>query len=256
MKVTVEAQNTPNIWQISGPAQLRTFANQPFDTFHGQYIPKGSANDDDCYLPVDCDTSGSELEIPTHEIDSTEDSITNPNATYTSVLWTPKRGIIKPEFLANYRVPATLPNQTWPLLRLHKAARIPLRITNTYNSEQIETLIAVALTYLRTGSPTQIGMLALQDPALNPAFPVALGPNSPGVTRDIGLATLVAGPDGSFVDVVSAAFTPTCGIRLTGQDDRATGNLWPINKVDGAGFTIASSNGTDDGVVLWEIVEP
>lgn len=249
MKVIVEAQNTPNVWQISGTAQLRTFANQPFDTFHGQYVPKGSANEGDLYLPVDCDTSAEQLLIPSHEVDSTEDSITNPNATYTSVLWTPQRGIIKPEFLANYRVPATLPNQTWPLLRLHKAARIPLRITNTYNSEQIESLIAVALTFLRTGSPTQIGMLALQDPAVDPAFPIALGPNSPQAARAHGLAQLVEG----VATVITSTVLANSTIQLTGQDGNVSGTLRVESRVDGVSFEIVSDNGTDSGFVGWVI---
>ncbi len=190
MKVTVEAQNTPDVWRLGGStASLRISANQPFDTIDGQYIPKGRSASNDFYLEVDCTIVGNVLLIPAFEIDSTEDSPTNPAADYTATLVTSKRALIRPAFLSNFRVPATLPNVTWPLLRLHKAARIPLRITNTYNSEQIEALIAIALTFLRMGSATQIGMAALSVDPTDPAFPIGVAVNDPDYVAILAMLT-------------------------------------------------------------------
>ena len=253
MKRLIEPQSTPDLWRLGGvSALLQIHANQQFDTYNGQYIPASSVEVGLC-LEVVCPVVANILEIPEVEIDSTEDSITNPRATYDAIIISRKKRI---DFLKNFAVPATLPNLTWPILRLRKAARIPLRVSNTYNSEQIESLNAQALTFLRLASINQVGMAAGTAPAVDPAFPVHVSATDPlwnallageGLITASGKAAMVDGLVHVESEVVEAGSAITC----SSMDLGVTGTLRAVNVVAGDGFDIVSNNPGDVGQVAW-----
>lgn len=256
MKVIIEQHLTLSVFQFPQTTgiELRIYANAPFITFNGQAFPVGSPNTPNSwYLPVACSIQGgNELNIPSFEIDSTEDSPTDRSATYTAWLFAGDERLGNVPFLTGFSVPQVPAVQTWTDLVLHRDSFNPPPRQGVYDVGVVEYKISEALGLRHMGSINDPGMLALQDPPVDPSFPIALGPNSPGVTRASGLATLVAGT----VIVLSSAVSATCGILLTGQADGASGTLWVSAKVNGVSFTITSSNDTDDGVVFWEIVEP
>lgn len=258
MKVVVEPQNTPNVWRLGGnSALLQIRANEAFDTFNGQYVPAARVDEGLCLETV-CPIVANSLLIPDVELDSTEDSITNPRATYDAVLVSKGKKI---NFLLNFRVPATLPNLTWPILRLRKTARIPLRLSDTYNSEQIESLIAQSLTFLRLASITQVGMAASSHPATDPGFPTHVSVTHPlivaleagqGLIAAAGKADMV----NSAVTVLTAVVLETSVIVPASMDAGVTGALRVVNIVPGVSFNIVSSNFGDNGEVSWILSNP
>jgi hypothetical protein len=266
MKVKVEMQNTPDVWRLGGEtAFLRIFANQSFDTSDGEFVPQSHVNSG-LYLEVPCQISGYSLVIPEVELDSTEDSPTNPRATYTATLVTFRKNVIKPEFLSSFRVPSTAPNTTWPNLRLHRSPRIPLRGSCAYNSAQIEFLLAELLTYGRRSSTTQIGLARSSAPPADPDFPIHLSVTDPfwanlrdgvGLVRS-GKAVLVDGR----TTILSEALTPTSVINLGSMDVGVSGVLhaevfsevlWDGGGLHPVGFHIVSSNLGDAGQVAWMV---
>ncbi len=244
-KVIVEAQISPSYWKLPGTtAKLRIRANESFDTYEGLYVPASSNGQ--LYLEVPCTVIGEELLIPSFEIDSTEDSPTNPHATYTAQLFTERKKALEPEFFANFRVPPTV-NTSWTTLRVNNSARRHYHDLDTYAAWQVDYKIAAALADLRKSSTTQVGMVALQDNPSDPSFPIALGPNSSQVPIQRGIVTLIAGQ----ATALSAFVSSTAQIHLIGQDENAIGTLHIENRVTGVSFDIVSDNGADTGVVSW-----
>ena len=64
-----------------------------------------------------------------------------------------------------------------------------------------------------------------------------------------GTVTLSAGT----ASVTTAAVTAASHIQLTAQDNNSTGALRVSARTAGTGFTVTSSNNTDDGVIAWII---
>lgn len=205
MKMIIEAINTPSVWQFPPAAyvEARTYANQTFQTYHGQIIPRGNPNDPNSYyLSTPCEISGGNvLKIPSIEIDSTEDSPTNRTATYTTWIFIDGERAGTIPFLADFGVPyagdpATgLDNGlTWGGLILHRDAPNPPPRQGVYDIGQVEYLIAAALGDLRRASTTQIGMAALTTDPINPLFPEVVGANDYASLSNIGIARLSAAP--------------------------------------------------------------
>jgi len=67
-----------------------------------------------------------------------------------------------------------------------------------------------------------------------------------------GVATLVSGT----VVVPNTSITASSRIMLTAQDNNSVGSLRVSARTPGTSFTITSNNGTDSGVVAYEIFEP
>lgn len=265
MKTIVEAINTPNVYQfpdfLTGVG-LRIYANAPFITYNGQPIPAGHPNTPNSwYLPVACEIQGGNiLYIPSFEIDSTEDSWTDRSATYTAWLFANGERVGNVPFLAGFAVPALIDpqtllavNQTWGSLTLHRDARNPPPRQGVYDIGQVEYLIAAALTFLRMASETQVGMVALQDDPVDPSFPIALGPNSPLVPREVsgGGDVLVAG---QATTIYSAVVKTTSMILPIPIADTITTPRLRIEKiVENYSFDVRSENEFDEGAFGWLI---
>lgn len=261
MKVIVEALNSPSVWrypQTTGIV-LRIYANSPFLTYHGQYVPAGSPKSPNSfYLEVLCEIQGGNiLYIPSFEIDSTEDSPTDRAATYTAWFFAGEEQIGAGPFLPGFAVPAAGDaltglgdGQTWAGLILHRDSLNPPPRQGVYDIGQVEYLISNSLGLLRFASMTQVGMVALQNDPVDPVFPIALGPNSPGVGSGSGLAALVGGIATVLTNLVTAASK----ILLTGQDENVSGALRVGTRVNGVSFEIVSDNGADSGFAAWMIL--
>ena len=255
MKVIVEPQNTPDLWRLGGTeALLQIRANQSFDTFNGQYIPASRVDVGLC-LEKACPITSNSLLIPEIQIDSTEDSLTNPSATYSAVLIAKRRRI---DFLLDFRVPSAPLNTNWPALRLRKAARIPLRFNNTYTAGEIDALLMLYIGQLRTASSTQIGMAMSSAPAVDPTTPIHVSVTDPlwnsllagsGLLGGAGRAVLVDGQ----ATVATTAVKSTSAVICASLSEGVTGTLRAVNIVTGVGFNIVSSNPGDAGEVAWMI---
>lgn len=265
MKVTIEPQNTPDVWRLGGTeALMQIRANQSFDTFNGQYVPQGRV-DEGLFLEQVLTIDNHVLNIPSVELDSTTDSLTNKTATYTVSLLTSRRKLIRPHFFVG-RVPHTLaPNTTWPVLRNAQPGRIPVRLLlDTYSKDEIHTLIATALTFLRMASDTQVGMAASSFPGTDPGFPTHVSVTDPlwtqiqagqGLVAARGHADLVLHVEGARVTVEEPSSSVDAVITAFPQSLGVIGNLRvPIaNIVEGESFDIISTNPADEGTVGWVI---
>lgn len=262
MKVTIEAQNTPDVWRLGGTeALMQIRANQSFDTFGGQFMPQGRV-DEGLYLEQVLTVDNHVLNIPSVELDSTTDALGKKDATYTVSLLTSKRKLIRPHFFVG-RVPHTLaPNTTWPVLRNAQPGTIPVRLLlDTYSKDEIHTLIATALTFLRMASPTQEGMAMGTFPAVDPGHPVHVSATDPlwtqiqagqGLVAAVGKADMANGA----VNVPTAVALETSVIVPASMDAGVTGALQVLNVVAGVSFDIVSSNFGDNGEVSWILSNP
>lgn len=254
-------------------------------TYNGQFIPAGHPNNPNSwYLPVVCEVQGgSSLYIPSHEIDTTEDSPTDRTATYTAWLFANGERLGSIPYLAGYGIPA-LANHTWTSLTLHRNAKNPPPRQGVYDIGQVEYLITQALALLRMGSETQVGNVALTTDPVDPQFPIAVSdtdprllvateiilgrvrlsvpavdPNIPIVVGDNdprlaatealqGTGTLVAGVATTILEPTTAVDSP---ILVVPMSNGITGNLRAFNRVAGVSFDVSSDNGGDAGDFRW-----
>lgn len=261
MKSIIEAHNTPSIYhfpQLVG-VQLRHYANAPFITYNGQMIPAGNPNSPNSwFLPVDCEVQGgSTLLIPSHEIDTTEDSPTDRTATYTSWLFANGERLGNIPYLAGYGIPE-LPSHTWSSLTLHRNAKNPPPRQGVYDLGQVEYLIELKLGELRMGSETLVGNVALDQDPLDPLFPIAVGANNPlwlALQSGLGLVTAAgkAVMAGGVAPVLSEMALQNSVIICSSMSAGVTGVLRAVNIVDEEGFDVESSNPGDEGDVAWLI---
>lgn len=182
--------NSPSIYQFPQETgvELRIYANSPFMTYNGQFIPAGHPNTPNSwYLPVACEIQGGNIFYrPSFEIDSTEDSPTDRSATYTAWLFANGERLGNVPFLAGFGVPALIDpltllaaNQTWTSLILHRDAKNPPPRQGVYDIGQVEYLITQALGLLRMGSKDEVGNVALTTDPVDPQFPIAVSDTDP-----------------------------------------------------------------------------
>jgi len=247
MKIQIEALHTVNQWYFSAAPELRIYALSDFHTDNGELVLRGTVGTDEPHLKIQCTLDGATLEIPSFEIDSTP---LNPPARYTAIFVVGSRWV---PFLSNFTVPSEPSSTTWDAIKIYQ--RIGrMRYINPPQAElqqMVAGMIANALTFLRFGSETQVGMVALDEDPLDPAFPTALSANSSRIARDSGTATMVNGA----VTVLSAQVTPASKIKTFSLDDGVVGPLRaPLSEVvEGVSFVVRSSENLDSGVIGWEL---
>lgn len=259
MKVLVEQAVLPNIWHFSQTPECRIYALQDFVSDEGITVLRGTPGTDEPHLKVDCDLSGASLTIDSYEIDSTfQLGLDAPPARYTAILQTSQRKI---PFLSNFIVPPEPSDTTWNNLKLFQRLG-RMRYVNPPLAELqmlVAGMIADALTFLRYGSETRAGMVALTEDGLDPLFPVAVSANDPrwlsilagtGLAVASGQATMVNG----VATVSDANATTTKVIIPVSMDVGVTGQLSVPQSsiVNGVSFQIVSTNAFgDNGVVGW-----
>lgn len=225
MKLTIDSQSTSNIWQLTDAAPvLEIYANEQFDTPDGQTVLPGNVELGDLCRRVVGAVVANVLTFPViTNFDSTEDSITNQRATYSAYIRANGREPIP--WLLNFPVaPIKVAGATsvnWSSIRIHAARVIARRTNDVYTKQQTEDAITARLI------------------------------NFPGNSvLENGLAPMVAGQ----AAVSSAALPASSVIHLTSQDEGVSGTPRVGVKTPGAGFTILSSNGADEGNVGWTII--
>lgn len=175
-KITVEAIATSNSWQFTEAPELRIYALQQFvSPDDGTLVLRGTVGSDEPHLSIQCSLNGDSLVIPSFEIDSTP---LDPPAYYTAIL---KTADVEYTYLAQFAVPDSPVGTTWGNLITNQ--RIGnMRYVNPPLAEiqaMVASMIAVGMTFLRRGSESQYGMVALTKDATDPLFPIAVGANDP-----------------------------------------------------------------------------
>lgn len=190
MRVRIEPMSTPDIWRLPGnaPVKLRIYANRPFITGDGQFVPQGTPGQaHSFYLEVACQLTGENvLLIPEVEIDSTVDSIDNPWTTYTAEL---VAGGKRVPFLTNFAVNTLADGDestTWGEIILLKNLVEPQAITESL-TRQINGLITMSVGALNKASTTNTGVTALSFPPGDPTHPEAVASNDPAYLAMLGL---------------------------------------------------------------------
>jgi hypothetical protein len=115
--VTIASTTIPGWQGNSSGVMLRIYANKSFTAASGTLYPKSNP----C-APVSlgtffqlfaCTVSSGSLVIPSVTIDSTTDSVDNPDATYTAVLWDSTSGKQIQPFFSSFALSPTPASTTW-----------------------------------------------------------------------------------------------------------------------------------------------
>lgn len=221
MKVIVEAYASTGLWHyspIGTAAYLDLYALQPFQSLDGQAILSGQFAIKDAYLRVVCEVqAGNVLYIPSFEIDSTLDSPTNPAARYGAVI-RDYRNVVRvvgwPLGLSNWSL-TNVASQTWEDIINRNSGQFLGNPPATYlNQTQVQGLIDTALGARDFASETRLGVTALDVDPTDPAFPIAVGVNSPLLGNDDDASSTVKGITKLTVDPVS----PTDPIAVGAND--------------------------------------
>lgn len=226
MKIDIDGHTTPNIYQLTDQAPtLEIYADETFDTSDGQTVLAGSVHNGDFCKRVVCSVASNVLSIPAIEdIDTTEDALTNQQATYSAYIRAAGREPIPWQLqfpLAPITVQGAL-SVSWATIRIHAIGVIGRRLDADWQ-QHVSDLIAAAIAGI-----------------------------GEGVVVAKGTAVMAAG-EATVTDfhVLSNSI-----IQLTGQDAGVRGSLFVLSRTPGVGFTINSSDGGDQGDVGWTILAP
>lgn len=255
MKRNINAWSTPEIYHLSDLAPvLEIYANADFDTSDGQRVLAGDTELQNFYRAVPCTVVDNELVIPTIvDIDTTEDSPDNQQATYSAYLRASGQQLI--DWQLNFRIPpsTTTPvsSISWPALRILSRGilvrdPIPLTLARADIVALIEYYVNIAVGTLQFASSVVAGRTFLSlDPAL-PNEPIAVGDNDPRILKLNSSGNLVytggiivgADSDASGTDTVALQTRGTT--RFTIENDGTV--LVGIREASGAKvFRLASS---------------
>lgn len=227
MKVVIEAYNTADVWRLSGSVRLRIYARQSFWTSDGQFIPQGTPGQaNTAYLEITGSVVANVLTLPSFEIDSTVDSPDSPWTTYDAELVAGGRRI---PFLSSFPVNTLAdgdPSYTWVELTLFRNQFTPQTIPESLN-RQVASMVTSAVGNLNKASETNLGVVALDTDPVDPAFPIAVGPNSPLLSQADSSAFVNALDNGVLNDaqVVEDAGVANGSPTLTSPSSAFTAGL-------------------------------
>lgn len=238
ISVTVSSASALN-WQYGTPATLRIYVNSAFFDSDGLYHPAQQTGGPNFYYSATCTASGTTLTIPSIVLPSTTDSGTNPNATYTAVLYD-KNGTRRETWMANFKLPIATPT-TWKDISIYNGAGpIPTPVDLYYTRSQIDAKFS-GLAAGGKATDALYGMSRLSKPAVLTTDPIMVGDNDPRVNEDYNAS--------SFVSLAAAvAAMPGTGATLVVSTPMsATGVTVPSNvhlKVTGSGQLTGSGTVT------------
>lgn len=269
MKVNIEAGKTPGLWhhKETTDLHLRHYANDAFQTNTGElWVPGspygGQFTSPNAYFRTEALLNGREFNWVDFETDSTEDSPTNPNARYSTYVFSRKKMLFP--LLLGYGVPAVydpelllVATHTFDSLQLHRDAHPLSRVPEgRYDIGQVEYLINRQLALLRYASILQAGIAFGTFPPVDPLAPIHVSATDPRWSALVaGVGLLAAGGQGNLVDgtatVLSDLVDSESVIAAFSMDANVTGVLRGVNVVDGESFVIESSFEGDQGKVGW-----
>jgi hypothetical protein len=218
----------------------RLAADVQFQATTGEVHPPGS--DRENYTEYTLTDSGDGKVFPQSVIDSTDDS-DDPNATYTMFLMNGNKqvGVL----FERWRFPSGLGSFiTYSDLTGYNTNKVPLRDDQVYTKNQVDNLLA-GRTFATPATEDLLGVVTLDDDS---GGSEAVGVNSPRIPQYVGVDTLVDG----VVTVLNASVTADSKFQMTGQAG-VSGIPHPENIIAGESFDIVSSNGLDNGEVLWSM---
>ncbi len=268
MKVIIEAAQTPSIYKFPNASPvLRIDALRGFTTSDGALIPPSQGQSKDFYLEVPLTVVAEELRIPTFEIDSTQDaypwdsSVTGDLPGYKATI------IISPgkklPYFPQFKVPTLQvgdPSMTWGEVRIfNRVFRRRFAGLDRYiRVDEVQEWIQNAVGALNKSSPTNTGGVAISYPAVDPAFPEAVGTNDPNWAAIAGTAvgSWELQDDGSGEAVVLDGRVRANSVIVPfSQSETVVGALrCPRGEiVDGVSFVIRSSESGDFGEVGYVI---
>lgn len=263
MKVIIEPETSAEVWRYPHTQDLhyRTYANSEFQTSLGAMRYAGDpVEKPNVYQRTNCVLNGVSLVSEEIELDSTEDSPTNPDARYSTYIFSGNIRL-QPRLLG-YPVKQSAGSLTWDQLTIARNAKAQSRIrSGVYDQPTVEFLIQRALADLRFASTTQAGHAFSSAPAVNPLNPIHVSQTDPvwtaleagvGLVAAAGKAVMVDGEvlvdsDVVTADSIIAPFSMSLGV---------SGRLAAVDIIAGASFRIVSFNFGDNGDVAWLITNP
>lgn len=225
MRLNIDPSSTPAIWGITDLAPaLEIYPNQPFETSDGKTVLPGSVQLGDFRHRVIGTVEDGEAQWPSIiGIYSTEDSLTNQNATYSAFIRVKGRDPIP--WLENFRIPVLtqgLVSMSWSRIRVHNGHGRPLRSNDVYTKQgTLDAINAALVGFFTAGMPS-------------------------------GLVTMVDG----FALVENVNAHVTSRIFVSSMDPGVTGSLRceQADVGDEESFVIRSTNQADTGTVAWLVL--
>lgn len=196
------------------------------------------------YKDVPCTVAGGVLTYPSHAIFSTLDALVNPLVTLNAQ-FLDARGTRRAWLFQNFQIPASPTPTTIGALKIYnQGSSLVLPPTWYLSAVGVQSLIDIAVGLLLKASDVIYGLVRLSVAPSSVAAPIAVGDNDPRVAKATGAGVLVAGAVTTIASALVAANTP---INAISADEGITGRLYPLNRVVGASFDVASENGADAG---------
>lgn len=224
--ITVASTTVNNVqYGTSQVLTMRVYADargkQGFTTSDGTWIIAGGVGTQNSYKIIQCTIVGTTVTIPSFTIDSTTDSIDEPNAVYTFVFY---YGTSQKDYWAvEYVIPAGPTNTTWLALRTYNKRKQLINPPTYYlNVVQVQALIDSALGTLNDASTTLKGRTKLDTTPVSATNPIAVGSNSAKVTH-----RLFAGDYASFAAALSAAGSTVTTLNVATQLSVTTSSTVP-----------------------------
>jgi hypothetical protein len=231
--VTISSTDAIN-WRYGTPASLRIYVNSAFFDSDGLYHPAQQTGGPNFYYSATCTAIGTTLTIPSIALPSTTDSGTNPNATYTAVLYD-KNGTRRETWMANFKLPIATPT-TWKDISIYNGAGpIPTPVDLYYTRSQVDAKFA-GLAAGGKATDAIYGMARLSTPAVSTIDPIVVGKNDLASTTNAGVVTM----------------TNTSSVAVSTNDTRVASVRVPVcqGTDDTAAFsTLVSQFGSNQGTI-------
>lgn len=117
MAITIASVTIPGWQGNSTGVQLRIYTNASFTAARGTLYPKSNTlapqSIGTFFQSHACTMSSGSLVIPAVIIDSTTDSVDNPDATHTAVLWDSASGQLIQPFFSSFSLDPSPTSTTW-----------------------------------------------------------------------------------------------------------------------------------------------
>lgn len=222
-QVTVASEQTPQVWRVTTDAELRVYCNQAFQSNDGLFVPQGVIDGKLWYFAGDIIPTGQVALLPALTLTSTEDALTNQQATYSAYIYQKRTNKRLGVLLERFAVPPEPVSTSWAQLTIHKQGVIPRTNNDTYTKQAVDALIVATI------ANQQI--------------------------KSSGVAVLAVGAASSVVTVPYAGLKANSRIIAFSQDPNVSGVLHAENFVVGVSFDIVSSVTGDEGTVFWIALE-
>lgn len=225
--------------------KLRRFYDSDWTDQDGVFHPQGSVkNPADFSSDIDCTITNHVISVPAFDETPTVTALINTNVRRT---WqfVDQAGVGRNIIADGWFIPASPSTTTRGALDVLNQGQSLLWPPPTYlNSAGVQALIDIALGIAHYATSLIAGWVRLSVAPASSADPVAVGDNDSRIAKATGIGVLVAGVSTTIASTLTAANSP---IEVISADEGIVGHLYPLNRVDGVSFDVASENGADAG---------